>query len=68
MLADWNRAKEDLVKQSKQHHVCSKRWRKPPDGWIKINTDAVCNQRTGQMGWVVLFGTIKGVSFEDVVR
>lgn len=50
MLADWNRAKEEINKGSGQQRSHGRRWCKPPIGWIKINIDATCLPGTSQVG------------------
>lgn len=49
MLVEWNRAREELATSTRQQQGSCRRWSKPPEGWVKINTDAACNLRTGQM-------------------
>lgn len=50
MLYEWNRAKEEEPRNNNQQQISSRRWSKPPERWIKINTDAACNQNMGRMG------------------
>lgn len=50
MLTEWNRAREDLQQQKVNELTRRRVWCKPPPGWIKINIDAACMRRTGQMG------------------
>lgn len=50
MTVEWNRAREEVSKHSAQIKACRRKWCKPPDGWIKVNTDAACHLRTGRMG------------------
>lgn len=48
MLAEWSRAKEAQVMRLQRHQVSNSC--KPPEGWMKINSDAACHLQTGKTG------------------
>lgn len=50
MLAEWNRAREEKGKHLPQGQVSSRLWCKPPDGWVKISIDAMCQPGSGKSG------------------
>lgn len=50
LLQDWKKAHEtQLTNQSGRLAVVDKKWRKPPDDWLKVNVDATgaCNGYVG---------------------
>lgn len=50
LLAEWRNATEvDKIKRG-AGIVQTKRWCKPPDGWIKINIDAACRSNSDFIG------------------
>lgn len=50
MLVDWRAAQEDMAKIRMQKHGYNRVWCKSPEGWIKINIDAVYMSGTGHTG------------------
>lgn len=50
MLTEWTRAQEERVKQLVHQRGISRVWKRPPDEWIKINIDAMCQQKDRRMG------------------
>ncbi|XP_074356365.1 uncharacterized protein LOC141696076 [Apium graveolens] len=50
MLDEWNKAQEEKQKAAALLQNRDRTWRKPPAGWIKINTDAACVPGTDQFG------------------
>ena len=50
MLSEWKRAREEDERTQISARLSSKQWCKPPDGWIKINVEATCQQNTAYIG------------------
>lgn len=50
MLVEWKRARDEQGIRGVQQSTGNRTWRKPGEGWIKINTDAACMMDTNQVG------------------
>lgn len=51
LLQDWKRSQEhqDQEERRKQQ-MSSRQWRKPQEGWVKVNIDAACRDHSGVIG------------------
>ncbi|KAL8119323.1 hypothetical protein AgCh_016734 [Apium graveolens] len=51
MLQDWRRSQEVAAgREGRLGRQSSRKWTKPPEGWIKINVDATCPQQRNRIG------------------
>ncbi|KAL8132116.1 hypothetical protein AgCh_007859 [Apium graveolens] len=50
MLVKWTRAQEERIKQLVHQQGVNMVLERPPVGWIKFNTDVMCQQQDGRLG------------------
>lgn len=50
LLSDWKKANENDDRSVNKRQSVLKKWKKPPDGWTKINIDAAIQTQTGDIG------------------
>ncbi|KAL8106740.1 hypothetical protein AgCh_023486 [Apium graveolens] len=60
LLADWRAAQLSLLHSHGQGDIGDSIWRRPPEGWSKINTDAAVF-RTGQFGLGIILRDAPGL-------
>lgn len=50
-LHSWNEANTGPNKRMGSEEISNGRWTKPPQNWLKLNTDATLNYSTNRMGF-----------------
>lgn len=50
LLQEWQQSQENAGKGDKGIQQRNRKWCKPPEGWVKINLDAACQNQIGEIG------------------
>lgn len=50
LLQEWQQSRENAEQGNRRLKQQGRKWCKPPEGWVKINLDAACQNQTGEIG------------------